>query len=87
MANVENRAAEHGSQFIADTETHTFAATHPAVALRILEPTVIFSIETLDDTIGADYYEGEALDIDTPIILANVTSLKLTSGAVQAIFS
>lgn len=86
MANVENRAAEHGCLFIADTAVHSFNTTKPAVVIRILEDTVIAAI-TANNAEGIDYYVGKSLDITSPVILANVVSIQLTSGAVQAVFN
>jgi len=89
MATIENRAAENGSIVIADTEDHYFNPTRPAVALRILETSQIDVMETLSSTEGAkEYYEARAtLSVDDPVILANITHIRLISGAVQAIFS
>jgi len=80
------RAAENGTIFITDTDPHPFAGSRAASVIRILEPTVIASISGVD-CVGVDYYEGKSLDVDSKDILAQVTALQLTSGAVQVVFA
>jgi len=89
MANVENRAAEHGSKIISDTDLHSFQQGKLPVAIRILEDTVIAVITSIGQysTENVAYYQAKALATDSPVILANVNSIRLTSGAVQAIYS
>ena len=86
MADIENRAAEHGSIIINDTTERAFTKGKYPAALRVLEATVIETLES-SNCEGVDYYVGISLDVDSPVILANVTKLKLTSGAVQAVYS
>jgi hypothetical protein len=89
MAHVSNRAAEYGSEIVDDALVHTFNRSRPAIAVRILEPTVInhlISNERGQETINIAYYDGASVDIDTPVILANITELQIDSGAVQVIF-
>lgn len=86
MANVENRAAEHGSIIIEDTEEYVFRVGGTPSALRVLEETIIAVIES-HNTVNIDYYVGKLVAPTDPIILANITKLQLTSGVVQAVFS
>jgi len=88
MATVENRAAENGSIIIEDTNEHVFNKSKPIVAIRILDDTVIATIESEGSrpTINIDYYEGLSLTVDTQPILGNITKIQLASGVVQAIY-
>lgn len=85
--NVANRAAEYGGEIISDTDAHDFSGsnTKTPIAIRILEDTVINAI-TSDDMTNMAYYDGAAMSITSPIILANIATIQLTSGAVQLIF-
>jgi hypothetical protein len=78
---VQNRAAEYGGEIISDTDVHPFASRLP-IAVRVLEATIITAI-TSPDMVGIDYYDGAALDETSPVILVNVATIQLTSGAVQ----
>lgn len=84
---VDNRAAEKGGQIISDTDEHTWSkdnAGHP-IAVRILQEAAIAAIEapTME---GIEWYIGKTLKpTDLPII-ANITSITLASGVVQAIY-
>ena len=82
---VENRAAENGSEIINDTGTHTFPKTNPAVAIRILEDTIITALEATN-VVNVAYYDAKEVTTLDPVILGNFTSITLTSGAVQAVF-
>jgi hypothetical protein len=84
MSYTENRAAEGGSQILTTPGPHTFKK--PVIAIRILEATVIKELLGQDDTEGLAYYNDLAMTTDSPIILGNITSVELTSGAVQVIF-
>jgi hypothetical protein len=85
MSNIENRAAEHGSEIINDTDPHYFSVTNPPIVLRVLESTVIGTL-TSGNTKNIAYYDGVALEPTDPDVLANLTSVTLTSGAVQVIY-
>jgi hypothetical protein len=86
--NVENRAAEGGSEIINDTDPHSYVnfATVEAIAIRILEDTVINSL-TSSNVANVAYYDGAELTSDSPVILGNFDTVQLDSGAVQVIFS
>jgi hypothetical protein len=87
MANVENRAAEHGGEIITDAVSHTWITGRQPCCIRILEDTIISSIAS-DTMVGIGYYTtAGTLTVDTPTILANIQELTLASGAVQVIFS
>lgn len=83
----ETRAAEFGSEIIEDTTAHTF--TRKVIAIKALEDTVIASITSPTDrtgTTGIDYYDGATLYAGETIS-AVVSTLQLTSGAVQAFYA
>jgi hypothetical protein len=86
--NVENRAAEGGSEIIDDTAEHSYVAIAAvqAIAIRILEDTVINTL-TSSNVINVAYYDGAVLTSDSPVILGNFDTVQLTSGAVQVIFT
>jgi hypothetical protein len=86
----ETRFAEHGGVIIADTTATTF--TRPVVAIKCLIATVVAAIAPATDTptsrvvAGLDWYVGKTLPVGH-VIEANVKSIQLTSGAVQAIYA
>jgi len=88
MANVENRAAEHGSIIITDTDTHRFGSGRLPCAARVLEACTIETITSPNCTNIGGFYDGASLDTDSPIILASISSIKLSSaGAIQLVYS
>ena len=87
MANVENRAAEHGSIIIEDALFHGFSPSKPIVAIRILEDTVITALVATNMGGTEDYYDLAVLTATDKDILGNFVGITLTSGAVQGIFS
>lgn len=83
----ETRAAEHGSKIIDDTAEHTFPRR--VIAIKALEDTVIDTITSVSAakllTENITYYDGATIYAgDT--IEANVATIQLTSGAVQAFY-
>jgi hypothetical protein len=84
MSLIENRAAENGSEIINDTALHTFS--RQVIAIRILEDTVIATLDTTN-VVNVAYYDAKALTNADPAILGNFIGITLTSGAVQAIFA
>jgi hypothetical protein len=80
----ETRAAEAGGEIIEDTSLHTF--TRRVIALKALEDTVISAITAAKPVVtNLDYYNGKTL-YSGETIDANVATLTLTSGAVQAYY-
>jgi hypothetical protein len=86
MAEITNRAAENGSIIINDTNPHVFTSGKLPAIVRILADTTINTI-TSDSTTGISWYNAKALTPDDPSILASITSIQLTSGTVQVIFT
>ena len=84
MANIANRAAEYGSEIIEDTDLHGFSPSKPVIALRILEDTT-FTTLTSPNTVNIAYYVTNGA-LAGENILGNIATLKLATGAVQAIF-
>ena len=84
MDYIVNRSAEQGGEIISDTAERNYKAETAPICVRILADTVIETIESWNMT-GIDYYQTLTLDVTTPLIMANITKLKLTSGAVQVI--
>lgn len=86
MANIENRAAEHGGKICVAGPVYEFNASRPAVVLRVVEAATIQLIESPNmENIG--WYVGKALPVDAKDILGNITKLQLASGVVQVIYS
>lgn len=83
--NVENRAAENGSKIIDDALEHKFGTGKAPIAIRVLEDTVITALVAANVE-NVAYYTGRAMTTDDPVILGNFSSIKLTSGAVQAVY-
>jgi hypothetical protein len=84
MSLIENRAAENGSEIINDTVLHSFS--HRVIAIRILEDTVITTLDA-PNVVNVEYYNAKAMTTADPTILGNFIGITLTSGAVQAIFA
>jgi hypothetical protein len=82
---VANRAAENGSEIINDAINHVFSKSHPPIAIRILEETVI-TVLSATNVVNVAYYTGKTMAVTDPVILGNFTGIHLTSGAVQAIY-
>jgi hypothetical protein len=87
MANVENRAAEHGSVIQSGAGTIKATTGKLFVAIKILEDAEIASVVALGDTVGAEtYYTAKAVAAGETI-LGNFHSITLTTGVIQAIYS
>lgn len=86
MANVENRAAEHGSVILTGPDTRTFPTGRLPCAVRALTDAVITTLES-PNTEGIEYYDGLTIATDDPVILASVSNIVLASGTVQLIYS
>ena len=83
----ETRSAEAGSEIINDTSLHTF--DRKVIALKVLETTVINTITSVsgrEATTNIGYYDGKTV-YEGETIDANVKTLTLTSGAVQAYYA
>jgi hypothetical protein len=86
----ETRFAEHGGIILSTTAATTFA--RPVIAIKCLIETVVAAIAPAADTptdrqvSGLSWYVGKTLPAGH-VIEANVKSIQLTSGAVQAIYA
>ena len=84
------RSAEYGGKIINDTDLHTFDRSEGqwVISLKVLETTVINAITSFDylpvENL-ATYYDGKTIYAGDTID-ANIASVKLTSGAVQAYY-
>ena len=86
---VANRAAEYGGIIISDTDLHEFPSNR-AIAVRVLADGGITTITTVPGGSAMenlDYYNGEALSVDSPLILGNIASIQLSGGVFQVIYS
>lgn len=86
MANVENRAAEHGSVILTGPVTRAFGTGRLPCAMRVLTDAVITSI-TSPNTEGIDFYDGVTLAVEDPIVLASISEVVVESGTVQLVYS
>jgi hypothetical protein len=86
MANVENRAAEHGSQILSGAGTITGNSGNPIVAIKVLEDATFTAVVAAANTVGADYWVGETVAAGETI-LGNFYSITISGGVIQGIFS
>lgn len=81
----ETRAAEAGGEIISDTSAHTFSRS--VIGLRALETTVVNTVTCSDPEVtGIGYYNGKTL-AKGEAIDANIKTIQLNSGAVQAYYA
>ena len=86
MAEIQNRAAENGGIIISDTNPHAFTEGKLPCVVRVIEDAVITTI-TSPNMENMTYYDGKALTTTDPIIIASISSIQLTSGVVQLIYT
>lgn len=86
MANVENRAAEHGSEILDGAGTLTAGNGRPFVAIKVIADVTITAIVGDARTVGIDYYVGKTI-VAGETILGNIFSITTSGGVIQAIFS
>jgi len=86
MANVENRAAEHGSEILEGAGTLTASNGKPFVAIKVIEEATFTTVVGDSKTIGIDYYDGKTISAGETL-LGNFQSVIISGGVIQAIFS
>ena len=87
MANVENRAAEHGSAIQDGAGTLTGGPGRPIVAIKVLEDATITAVSAAADTVGTVYWTTVGAIAAGETILGNFYSVTISGGVIQGIFS
>ena len=87
MANVENRAAEHGSDIQDGAGTLTAGPGRPLVAIKVLEDATFTAITAEANTSGTAYWIASSPILAGETILGNFFSVTISGGAIQGIFS
>lgn len=87
MANVENRAAEHGSVILTGANDRSFGTGKQPCAIRVLADAVITTLESPNTEGIGEFYDGATVVKADPIILGSISRIVLASGTVQLVYS